>query len=253
MLNFYHKFLKQVSSECEPIYRLTRQDVPFQWSAKCNGAFERVKQILSSAPVLGHYELSKRLGLACDASPFAVAGVLFKIEDDGTEQPLNYFSQLLNDTQRRYSQIEKEGLSIITSMKKFYKYLCGRRFLLITDHRPLVSIFGPKTQLPPFVATRLHHWCVFLSQFQYDVIYRKSEQHGNADCLSRLVAPSSTQAAQEPLDATISFIATQQLDILPVTSSTIRNATSRDPVLSKVQQLILYGWPTQLREEHKML
>lgn len=94
------------------------------------------------------------------------------------------------------SQIENKELSIIISIKTFYKYLCARRFLLNTDHRLLVSIFGPKTLLPSFVATHLHHWCTFLSQLQYDVIYRKSEQHGNADCLSRLVAPSPTQTAE---------------------------------------------------------
>ncbi len=253
LLNFYHKFLNQVSSECEPIYRLTRQDVPFKWSSKCKSAFEKVKQILSTAPVLAHYDPSKKIGVACDASPFVVSSILFMIDEYGNEQPLGYHSQLLNETQRRYSQIEKEGLSIIVSMKKFYKYLCARRFLLVTDHRPLVSIFGPKTQLPPFVATRLHHWCVFLSQFQYEVIYRKSELHGNADCLSRLVAPSSNKPAEEPMDATINFIASQQLDVLPVTASTIRNATARDPVLSKVQQLILYGWPSELQQQHKVL
>lgn len=132
--------------------------------------------------------------------------------------------------------------------------MCGRTFLLVTDHRPLLSIFGPKTQLPSFVATRLHHWALYLSQFQYEVVYRKSVDHGNADALSRLLPlPHRPTSAITAEDATVNFLATQQLEILPVTAVKIRQATSRDPVLAKVQQLILYGWPPKLRDEDNTL
>jgi len=129
--------------------------------------------MLTTSPTLAHFDPALPVGVSCDASPVGLGAFLFHKYNDGSERPIAYASKILSSTEKRYSQIEKEGLSIVFGIKKFFKYLCGRKFLLVTDHKPLLSIFGPKSQLPTYVATRLHHWSLFLSEFQYDVIYRK--------------------------------------------------------------------------------
>jgi len=81
------------------------------------------------------------------------------------------------------------------------------------------------------------------------VTYRRSEEHGNADALSRLPEPQQQSSPVPYHESCVNLITTQQLDALPVTVSKIRKATTKDPLLSKVLQLVLYGWPPKLREQ----
>lgn len=253
LVTFYGKFVPNLSTTCEPLYRLTRKDEPFLWGNSCQRAFEQVKNMMCSTPTLAHFDPAKPIGISCDASPLGLGAVLFLKERNGFERPIAYYSKLLSATERNYSQIEKEGLAIVLGIKKYYKYLCGRSFTLVTDHKPLLTIFGPKSQLPSLVATRLHHWSLFLSQFQYEVIYRKSDEHGNADALSRLpIAQQQSQHASYH-ESCVKFVANQQIDTLPVSAAKIRQATVKDPLLSKVLQLVLYGWPSKLEDKDAAL
>ena len=98
-------------------------------------------------------------------------------------------SKLLSASQRKYSQIKKESLSIIFALKKFFQYLYGRKFIIVTDHKPLVTLFASDKPVPGLAANRLARWALFLGQFQYTLEFRKTNHHQNADTLSRL--PSS--------------------------------------------------------------
>ena len=92
---------------------------------------------------------------------------------------------ILAPNELNFSQIEKEALSIIFGVTKFNQYLYGHNFTLITDHRPLVTIFGPHKAIPHCSANRLRRWAIILSAYQYKIEYVKSENNA-ADSLSRL-------------------------------------------------------------------
>ena len=152
----------------------------------------------------------------------------------------------MNSAQRGYSQIEKEALSIVFGVRKFYQYLYGRHFTLITDHRPLLTIFGPKNAIPSMAAARLQRWALFLSGFQYEIKYKNTKVHGNADGLSRLPPSKSTvKPSSKSLDCVDVYLFSHLNDSLPVTSQMISRETSKDPVLSKVCNMIVSGWPHQ--------
>ena len=92
----------------------------------------------------------------------------------------------LRKQKKNYSQIEREALSIIFGVRKFHQFLYGRSFILVTDHKPLLTIFGPKKGIPVMSASRLQRWAIILSAYTYSIEYKPTKQHGNADCLSRL-------------------------------------------------------------------
>ena len=79
--------------------------------------------------------------------------------------------------------MEKEALVIIFSIKKFHYYSYGRKFLLQTDHKPLTIILSPKMGLPALLAAaRLQRWAIILSAYNYDIVFRPTKCHANADC-----------------------------------------------------------------------
>ena len=147
-----------------------------------------MKLKLGSAEVLAHYDPRFPLKLDCDASPYGVGAVLSHKYPDGSERPIAYASRTLSSAETNYAQIEKEALALIFGIKKFHKYHYGRKFTLVTDHKPLLAILGSKKNLPTLAAARLQRWAIFLLGYQYDLEFRPTAAHCNADgfsCLPR--------------------------------------------------------------------
>jgi hypothetical protein len=237
LVNFYGKFLPNLSTICEPLNSLTHKDAKWVWSTRCQQAFDSVKKCVSSSKVLAHFDQSLPIGISCDASSVGLGVVLFHRYSDTTERPIAYASKTLSAAERNYSQIEKEGLAILFGVKKFIQYLYGRRFILVTDHNP---IFGRNREVPSLVATRLHRWALFLSGFTYDIEYRNTKLHGNADCLSRFPMIDKSSFDEEA-DRDVNSIVEENL----VTSKQVKRSTARDPDLAAVIRHVQQGWPTK--------
>jgi len=92
MLNYYAKFLPNISSRLAPLYRLLQKRVPWAWNTEQQQPFQEAKEALISAKVLVHYDPSKKLILSCNASPYGVGAVLSHELDDGTEHPVAFAS-----------------------------------------------------------------------------------------------------------------------------------------------------------------
>ncbi len=223
--------------------------MPWTWSEEATKAFEELKNSLTSSQVLCHYDPSKPLILTCDASSVGLGACLSHVFPDGSEKMITCVSKSLNSAERNYSQIEREGLAIVFGVRKCHKYLWGRRFTLVTDHKPLVSIFGDKKGVSSVVAGRLQRWALFLSSYSYHVQYKKSALVGNADSLSRL--PNGQDTTFEEFASEVSAFHIEQIEHLPVTSEQIRAATQKDPILSKVFRFVQNGWPNEVEESLK--
>ena len=125
---------------------------PWKWTSAQDKAFNESKELLTSSKLLVHFDSKLPLLLACDASAYGIGAVLAHGMPDGSEKPIGYASHTLNSAERNYSQLEKEGLSLVFGIKRFYSYLFGHLFTLITDHKPLLGLLDsekPTSPKPP--------------------------------------------------------------------------------------------------------
>ena len=105
--------------------KLLRKAVHWRWTACERRAFEASKELLVSSQVLVHFDLKLELVLACDASAYGVAMVLSHRKPDGTKKPIAFAFCTLLDTERHYSQLEKEALAIVFRVKHFHSNSYG--------------------------------------------------------------------------------------------------------------------------------
>lgn len=244
-IQFYSKFISNVAMITEPLYKLTRKGVPWKWGDEQEKSFKLLKEKLLEETVLVHFNPNDELGISCDASSIGVGAVLFHRYKDGTERPIANVSKILTSAQRNYSQIQKEALAIVFAMKKFHQFLYGRKFYLVTDHKPLLSLFGQQKATPALAANRLARWALTISQYDYIIEYRKTQEHGNADALSRLPAGTDSDFdASEESDDEYSVCSVNNISSqLNLPSKGIVQATAKDPILALVVKFVREGWP----------
>lgn len=252
LVNYYGRFLPQQSTVLAPLYRLLKDQTKWGWSKVEQNAFDRCKEMLASDKVLVHYDPNLPLSLACDASAYGIGAVIQHTTPDGQEHPIAYASRTLSPAEKNYSQIEKEALSLVYGVKKFHQYLWGRKFNLITDHKPLLTLFGEHKGLPTMAAARIQRWAIILSAYDYHIIYRQSEEHGNADGLSRVPLPETTDAGTEPMTAYLHALIGEHLEEAPLCAKQISKATRKDAELSRLHRYVMEGWPKKVSEEQKV-
>ena len=187
LVNYYSKFVANLFTILSLLNKqLLGRNVKWKWTQECSDAFAAAKEKLVSSTVLAYYDTMLPLKLAADASAYGVGAVISHVYPNGTEKPITFASRTLTQSEKNYAQIEKEALALMYSVKHFHQYLYGRRFTLVTNHKPLLTIFGPRKGVPSLAAACLQRWAVVFSAYSYDIEYKPTQAHGNADGLSRL-------------------------------------------------------------------
>ena len=197
---------------------------------------------------LVHYDPTKPITLTADASSYGIGAVISQCAPDGTEQPITFASKTLPSTEKNYSQVENEALSVIFGVRKFHQYLSGRHFQLTNDHKPLLAIFSPEKSLPVMTLQRLQRWALIMIGYDYHIVYRKSDDHANADALSRLPIGSVPNFDKDEsivgIDNEANMLDSHVILNLPLSAKTVADYTRKDPILSKVLHFVTNGWPT---------
>ena len=182
LTGYYRKFIPNYASVACPLTDLTKKLAPNcpVWTNQCEEAFQTLKRLLCSAPVLKGPDFNKPFILQTDASERGIGAVLSQLDEDQEEHPIAFFSRKLLSREEKFSTIEKECLAIKLACQSFRVYLLGRPFLIQTDHRALEWLDRLKEN-----NVRLTRWSLALQPFQFEVKHRPGRDNGNADALSR--------------------------------------------------------------------
>ncbi|XP_055543132.1 uncharacterized protein LOC129728704 [Wyeomyia smithii] len=157
-INYYGRFFDNLSIMLYPLNNLLKETVELKWTEECEHSFYTVKQQMQSERCLVHYSPELPLLLATDASPYGLGAVLSHVYPDGSERPIQFASQTLNATQQKYMQVDQEAYAIIFGVKKYFQYLYGWRFILVTDNHAVTKIFSEHKGLPVMSALRMQHY-----------------------------------------------------------------------------------------------
>ena len=183
MAGYYRRFCPNFAAVAEPLTQLLSKRVKFIWSERCDKAFDELKAMLQSAPVLAAPDFRSPFKLAVDASDVAAGAVLLQEDDEGVEHPVCYFSKKFNKSQRNYSTIEKECLALVLALQQFEVYVSssGLPIVVYSDHNPLVFIHKMKNK-----NQRLLRWSLMLQEYVLEIRHIKGKDNVIADCLSRV-------------------------------------------------------------------
>jgi hypothetical protein len=180
LCSYYRKFIPLFSKIAGPLLNLTRNDVKFDWNSDCQNAFDRMKQILTTAPLLILPDFSKPFIIQSDASKQAFGAVLSQITEFG-ERPIAYASRTTIESEKNYNATELELTAIAWALDHFKQYVNGRQLIIHTDHQPISTL--NKIHEPN---SRIARILFNIQRYGATIEYKPGKINTNADALSRL-------------------------------------------------------------------
>ena len=185
LFSFFREYIPRFAEIVLPLTDMTKKSVSdkLPWSQIHDETLANLKHALSKAAQsnLIVVDFSKPYDIFVDASQKAISGILTQEDAKKQYAPIAFFSQKLNDTQRRWSTVEREAYAVMVALRKYRSWLFMSVVRIHSDHNPLTYI----TDTAPRSA-KLMRWALGLQEFQVEFKYRKGTNNLAADCLSRL-------------------------------------------------------------------
>ncbi|KAI0996740.1 hypothetical protein K3495_g11442 [Podosphaera aphanis] len=180
--NFYRGFVKNFAEISNPLLNLTKKGSPFRWVDQHERAFNELKRWFITAPILAIWNESRKTVLETDSSGWATGVCLSQYDDKGCLHPVAYYSKKLAPAECNYGIHDKELLSIIRCLKEWRGELIGLQepFEILTDHNNLKYFMTTQK-----LTERQVRWSQFLSQFNFQLIFRPGKLGQRPGALSR--------------------------------------------------------------------
>lgn len=240
-LTYLAKFIPNLSTITHPIRQLLVKNVEYMWTHEQDTAMKKIKECLTSAPVLAFYNVEDDVTVSCDASGTGLGACLMQ-----NGKPVSYASRSLTEIERSYAQIEKEMLAIVFACERFYQYIFGKRVYIQTDHQPLATVFQrPFTSNP----VRLQRFLIRLQRYDLEVSFVPGKYIPIADMLSRAHTDKDATDDQLELETDCNLLISAVLSRTNCSvgmMERLKIETSKDIALTTVKEYIVNGWPTDM-------
>jgi len=183
LVAYYSRFIPNFSDIAAPLTDLTKkgQSRRVSWSQACETAFRKLKEVMSSSPVLMPPNFNRPFFLQVDCSDRGIGAILYQLDEQEFEHPVIFASRKLLDRERRLASVEKECLGLVWAVDHFRHYLYGRHFQVEVDSNPLVWLSQCKEK-----NAKLMRWSLKLQEYSMDIVHKPGKEHVNVDCLSRI-------------------------------------------------------------------
>ncbi|KAK3752856.1 hypothetical protein QZH41_000328 [Actinostola sp. cb2023] len=236
MSNYCSRFIKGYATITQPLRELTHKDTPWQWTTRHDHSLNQLKEALTNAPVTSYFDPDRDTEINVDASPVGLGAILAQTDPvTGEKNVVAYASRALTDVESRYSQTEREALGVIWGCEYFHLYVYGKPVTVVTDHKPLVTIFNDPKSKPP---ARIERWTLRLQPYQVTIVYKKG-CNNPADFMSRHpekdtpVTSRQQKIAEEFVDYIVHTSTPKSLKLQDIAS-----ATEQDPTLQAVMKAV---------------
>ena len=174
LTGYYRKFIKDYGKIAKPLTEMTKKN-NFIWGKDALEAFNHLKQIMTTAPVLVLPDFSILFEVECDAAGRGIGAVLMQ-----QRQPIAFFSKALSEGNLTKSVYEKELMALVLAIQHWRHYLLGRPFVVYTDHKSLKHFLQQRLTSPDQQC-----WLAKLLGYQFEVKYKPGLENKAADALSR--------------------------------------------------------------------
>lgn len=235
-VNFVGKFIPNLASITAGMRELLVKDTPFVWRDRHDHELNEIKSTLGKVESLGFFNPVDETLLITDASPVGVGAILAQVKD-GVSRAIYCASKSLSLHEKKYCQTEKECYAIVWAMEKFYMYLYGHRFTLITDCKPLQYLFNRAQSKP---SARIERWILRLQSFDFDVRYEPGDKN-LADSFSRLSVKSVSSDEQTGIENDVVQWLVEEMKPVAIRIEDLSKATTEDEELCKVKDAIETG------------
>lgn len=188
LTGYYRKFIRRYGEIAKPLTNMLKKN-QFNWTEEEKGAFEKLKNAMTSGPVLVLPDFSKAFVVECDASGTGLGAVLMQ---EG--RPVAYFSQALHGRNLTLSTYEKEMLALVEAVSRWRPYLLGNKFVVRTDQRSLKFLMGQTITTPT-----QQRWLARLLGYNFEIEYKKGKENTAADGLSRQFEEAELSALTQPV------------------------------------------------------
>lgn len=175
LAGYYRRFIEGFSKIAKPLTKLTQKNVKYEWGDKEEEAFQLLKEMFCSAPILALPEGSEDFVVYCDASHKGLGAVLIQ-----REKVIAYASRQLKKHENNYTTHDLELGVVVFALRIWRHYLYGTKCVVYTDHKSLQHILNQKE-----LNMRQRRWIELLSDYDCEIRYHPGKANVVADALSR--------------------------------------------------------------------
>ena len=235
LVNFLNRYTPKLAELCSPLRKLILKDSHYSPGDPEHTAFDAIKAEFKKKIILPYFDRNKETILQTDVSKKGFGAVILQ-----EEQPIYYASRALTSAEKNYQNLECEAQAAVWGMEKFHYFLYGRKFILQTDQKPLVSIFR-KHMID--VSPRIQRITIRAWQYEFEPQHIPGRNNVIADSLSR-VTPLEFQDSNAEKDIlAVNFL--QYSSIEERERDEVLQETNKDKELQSLKHYISTGWPAK--------